>query len=156
MKHSSHGCRWKSGCAGDGIESESESEKAVLANAAAVREWDSNGTNFGYNASRGDIAGEFGHNDYYPVAVAAALLHGWDGQKLLRAMVLIGEIRGRLAEVFSLKTYKIDHVVHGAIASAIVFAVSLGCTVDQIESAVGMFVAHFIPFLADSPRSSTL
>lgn len=43
-------------------------------------------------------------------------------------MVLSDEIRGRLAEVFSLKTYKIgiylyiyilflDHVVHGAIAS---------------------------------------
>jgi 2-methylcitrate dehydratase len=33
-------------------------------------------------------------------------------------MILLDEIRGRLAEVFSLKTYKIDHVVHGAIASA--------------------------------------
>jgi 2-methylcitrate dehydratase len=27
-----------------------------------------------------------------------------------KGMVLLDEIRGRLAEVFSLKTYKIDHV----------------------------------------------
>ncbi|MGC4005453.1 MAG: MmgE/PrpD family protein [Pirellulales bacterium] len=63
-------------------------------------------------------------------------------------MVLIDEIRGRLAEVFSLKSHKIDHVVHGAIASAIVYAVALDATVDQIESAVGLFVAHAIPFCA--------
>jgi 2-methylcitrate dehydratase len=42
-------------------------EKAIVANCAAVREWDSNGTNFGYNPRRGrTIAGEFGHNDFYP------------------------------------------------------------------------------------------
>ena len=35
-------------------------------------------------------------------------------------MCLLDEIRGRLAEVFSLKSYYIDHVVHGAIASAAV------------------------------------
>ncbi len=53
-----------------------------------------------------------------------------------------------MAEVFSLKTYKLDHVVHGAIASAIVYGAVLGATVAQIESAVGMFVAHAIPFRA--------
>lgn len=42
------------------------------------------------------------------------------GLQYANALVLIDEIRGRLAEVFSLKTYKIDHVVHGGIASAIV------------------------------------
>ena len=123
-------------------------EKAIAANCSAVREWDSNGTNFGYDPVRGNIAGEFGHNDYYPVVVAAAQLKHWNGLQLLRGMVLLDEIRGRLAEVFSLKTYKIDHVVHGAIASAIVFGAALGCNVEQIESAVGMFVAHHIPFRA--------
>src|SRR5262245_23343519 len=39
-------------------------EKAILANCCAVREWDSNGTNFGYSAERSHHrAGEFGHND---------------------------------------------------------------------------------------------
>ena len=47
-------------------------EKAIVANSNAVREWDSNGTNFGYNPTLGHTAGEFGHNDFYPVAIAAA------------------------------------------------------------------------------------
>jgi len=48
-------------------------EKAILANTSAVREWDSNGTVFGYNPSiPGHTAGEFGHNDFYSVIIAAA------------------------------------------------------------------------------------
>ncbi len=123
-------------------------EKAVLANSSAVREWDSNGTNFGYNPARGATKGEFGHNDFYPVAVAAAQLRGLDGRATLLAMLALDEIRGRLAEVFSLKDHKIDHVVHGAIASAAVYGAVLGATVDQIESAIGQVVAHYIPFRA--------
>jgi len=123
-------------------------EKAIVANAAAVREWDSNGTNFGYNPQLGHTAGEFGHNDFYPVAIAAAQLAGKDGAFALRAMMLLDEIRGRLAEVFSLKTYKIDHVLHGAIGSAATYGAMLGATPAQIESAIGMVVAHYVPFRA--------
>ena len=123
-------------------------EKAVVANCAAVREWDANGTNFGFNAARGHTKGEFGHNDFYPVAIAAAQVRGCDGRQALLAMLALDEIRGRLAEVFSLKTHKIDHVVHGAIASAVVYGALIGATVDQIESAVGLVVAHFVPFRA--------
>jgi 2-methylcitrate dehydratase len=123
-------------------------EKAICANCAAVREWDANGTNFGYNPALGHVAGEFGHNDFYPVAIAGAQLAGRSGADALRAMVLIDEIRGRLAEVFSLKTYKIDHVVHGAIASAAAYGALLGATPEQIESAIGMFVAHHVPWRA--------
>ncbi|MCA9274296.1 MAG: MmgE/PrpD family protein [Phycisphaerales bacterium] len=123
-------------------------EKAILANSSAVREWDSNGTNFGYDPERGNTAGEFGHNDFYPVALAAAQMMGQDGAYALRGMVLSDEIRGRLAEVFSLKTYKVDHVVHGAIASAATFGAMMGATPEQIESAIGMVVAHSIPFRA--------
>lgn len=123
-------------------------EKAILANGAAVREWDSNGTNFGYNPELNHLAGEFGHNDFYGVALAAAQLKGADGAFALRGMVLLDEIRGRLAEVFSLKTYKVDHVVHGAIASAVTFGAMLDATPEQIESAVGMVLAHYIPFRA--------
>ena len=55
-------------------------EKAALANCAAVREWDSNGTNFGFHEKRaGHRAGEFGHNDYYPAVVAACQQTGRDG-----------------------------------------------------------------------------
>jgi len=123
-------------------------EKAVVANCSAVREWDSNGTNFGYNPDLGHTAGEFGHNDFYPVVIAAAQVQGLDGAAALRGMILLDEIRGRLAEVFSLKSYKIDHVVHGAIASAATFGAMMGASPEQIESAIGMVVAHYIPFRA--------
>ncbi len=123
-------------------------EKAVVANCSAVREWDSNGTNFGFNPELGHIAGEFGHNDFYSVATAAAQLRGRDGAYALKGMILLDEIRGRLAEVFSLKSYKIDHVVHGAVASAATFGAMMGATAEQIESAIGMVIAHYIPFRA--------
>ncbi len=123
-------------------------EKAVVANCSAVREWDANGTNFGFNAARGYTRGEFGHNDFYPVAVAAAQLQGLGGRDTLRAMILLDEIRGRLAEVFALKDHKIDHVVHGAIASAATYGAVLGAMAEQIESAIGLVVAHYIPFRA--------
>jgi len=125
-----------------------KAEKAIAANASAMREWDSNGTNFGFRPELGHTAGEFGHNDFYGVPIAAAQIMGLDGATALKGMVLLDEIRGRLAEVFSLKTYKIDHVVHGAIASAATFGAMLGATAEQIESAIGMTVAHYIPFRA--------
>jgi 2-methylcitrate dehydratase len=123
-------------------------EKAVAANASAVREWDSNGTNFGFNAAKGRTAGEFGHNDWYPVAVAAAREAALDGDTTLRLMLLIDEIRGRLAEVFALRRFAIDHVHHGAVGSAAAYAAALGGTEEQIESAIGMVVAHYVPFRA--------
>ena len=51
-----------------------------------------------------------------------------DGKAALKAMTLSDEIRGRLAEVYSLKTYKIDHVVHGAVASAATYGALMGAT----------------------------
>ena len=123
-------------------------EKAVAANCSAVREWDANGTNFGYNPRLGHTRGEFGHNDFYPVVVAAAQQRGLNGRQTLRAMILVDEIRGRLAEVFALRAYKIDHVLHGAIGSAVVYGAILGASVDQIESAVGLVVSHYVPFRA--------
>lgn len=123
-------------------------EKAVLANCAAARELDANGTNFGYNPRTGYTRGEFGHNDFYPVAIVAAQAADCDGRQTLRAMICLDEIRGRLAEVFGLKDHKIDHVVHGAIASAAVYGAVLGATAEQIESAIGLTIAHYIPFRA--------
>ena len=123
-------------------------EKAVLANCSAVRELDANGTNFGYNPRTGYQRGEFGHNDFYPVAIAAAQLSGADGEKALLAMLCLDEIRGRLAECFGLKDHKIDHVLHGAIASSAVYGAMLGATAEQIESAIGLTVAHYVPFRA--------
>ena len=122
--------------------------RSVGANVAAVREWDSNGTNFGYDKNTGHVAGEFGHNDFYPVAVAAGREKGFDGNRTLRMMLLIDEIRGRLAEVFPLRKYGIDHVHHGAVACAAAFTAALGGCPLQIESAIGLVVAHYVPFRA--------
>jgi 2-methylcitrate dehydratase len=125
-------------------------EKAMVANCAAVREWDSNGTVFGYHPTiPGHTAGEFGHNDYYAVVLAGCHNHpSYHGTGALQAMILLDEIRGRLAEVFSLKTYKIDHVVYGAIASAATYGAMVGASPLQIEHAIGMVVAHYIPWRA--------
>ena len=127
----------------------SYSEKAIAANICAVREWDANGTVFGYNKVTGKGAGEFGHNDYYPVVIAACQNNPkYNGEDALKGMILLDEIRGRLAEAFSLKSYKIDHVLHGSIASCTVYGAMLGCTPEQIESALGMLVAHYVPWRA--------
>ena len=72
----------------------------------------------------------------------------YGGIDALKGMILVDEIRGRLAEVFSLKNHKIDHVLHGAIASAVTYGAMLGASVDEIESAVGMVVAHYTPWRA--------
>lgn len=138
----------ENGCYCYGSKIKVSPEKAILANASAVREWDSNGTVFGYNPARGDTKGEFGHNDFYPVALAAAQLKGLDGTQVLKGMLLSDEIRGRLAEVFSLKDKKIDHVVHGAIASAVTYGVMMGASIDEIETAIGLLCAHYIPYRA--------
>ena len=71
-----------------------------------------------------------------------------DGATALKAMTLQDEIRGRLCEVFSLKTYKIDHVVHGAISSICTYGALFEAKPEEIEHAVGMFVAHYIPWRA--------
>jgi 2-methylcitrate dehydratase len=64
-------------------------EKAIVANCSAVREWDSNGTVFGYADHPKRQAGEFGHNDFYPVVIAAAHVNPRiNGAIAIRAMVL--------------------------------------------------------------------
>ena len=114
-------------------------EKSVLANVAAVRELDCNGTNFG--------TVEFGHNDFYPVIIAAANQNPQiTGRIAVHAMILLDEIRGRLCDTFSIKRYKIDHVAHGAIASIATYGALLMATPEQIEQAIGLFCSHYMPY----------
>ena len=79
---------------------------------------------------------------------ASHVNHNINGATALKAMTLQDEIRGRLCEVFSLKSYKIDHVVHGAIASICVYGALVGASPLDIEHAIGMLVAHYIPWRA--------
>ncbi len=60
-------------------------------------------------------------------------------------MLLLDEIWGRLCEVFGLREHCIDHTLHGAIASAATFGALIGASEEQIESAIGMTVAHYVP-----------
>ena len=108
------------------------SEKAIAANVSAVRAFDANATIYGYDPSRkGHNAGEFGHTDYYPVVIAACQNNNkWAGKDALKGMILLDEIRGRLCEVYALRPHKIDHVVHGAIASALTYGAIMGANVD--------------------------
>ena len=94
---------YKSKCLGSKVWC--HAEKAIMANCSAVREWDANGTVFGYNPSiEGHDAGEFGHNDFYPVVIAACQNNSqFNGMDALKGMILIDEIRSRLCEVFGLK-----------------------------------------------------
>ncbi len=123
-------------------------EWAALVNGAAVREWDANGTSFAYFPKLGLVKGEFGHNDWYGLAIAAAQLTGQGGKDALRGMVLHDQIRVILGGAFALKDYRIDHVLHGGIASAAVWGAMTGATPEQIEMGIGAFVAHHVPFRA--------
>ena len=71
-----------------------------------------------------------------------------DGEDALKGMILLDEIRGRLAEVWSLQNYKIEQSLYGAIASACTYGAMLNATPEQIESAIGLIVAHYVPFRA--------
>ena len=72
---------------------------------------------------------------------------GWLGLRWLRRRCVFFS-RCRLCEVFSLKSYKIDHPVFGAIASAVVYGTMLGASHRHIEHAIGMIVSHYIPWRA--------
>jgi 2-methylcitrate dehydratase len=80
--------------------------------------------------------------------MAAAQIKHLSGHEAILGMLLVDEIRGRLAEVFSLNAVKVDHVLHGAIASACAYGAMLGASSSQIERAVGLVVAHYVPFRA--------
>lgn len=80
LRDEAHECPDANGPTCFGSNARVKAEKAICANSNAVREWDSNGTVFGYNPKiAGHKAGEFGHNDFYPVCVAAAQQSGLDG-----------------------------------------------------------------------------
>ena len=124
-------------------------EKAVLANCAAIREWDMNGNMFGYHPHNpAQRAGEFGQNDFYPVATAAAQMMQLSGQQLTLGMLLADEIRGRLGQAFSLRRQGVDHTLFGGVASVCVFGALSGASERQIEKAIGMLASHYIPSIS--------
>jgi hypothetical protein len=76
----------------------------------AVREWDSNGTNFGYNPELGTPPASSGTTTSTPSPSRPRRCSGPTAPRRSAAWCCTTRSAGRLAEVFSLKTYKIDHV----------------------------------------------
>ena len=71
-----------------------------------------------------------------------------DGEYALQDMVLSDGIRGRLSEVFCLKTYRVNHVVHGAIAMVVAHstpfhAIQAGKQLSDSKGASAAICAEF-------------
>lgn len=124
-----------------------------------------NGSMFGYHPHKlTQRAGEFGHNDFYPVATAAAQIQHLSGKQLLLGMLLVDEVQGRLAQSFSLKSQGLDHVLSGGVASACAYGTLVGASAKHIEQAIGIVVSHYVPTvsvrkrlkLSDSKRTASV
>ena len=100
-------------------------EKAIVANCAAVREWDSNGTNFGYRPQLGHTAGEFGHNDFYAVPVAAA------ARAVLDGAATVDGVEGAMRHIGSYGSQHTDSIVTNNEATAKRF-------LQEVDSAIVM------------------
>ena len=126
-------------------------EKAVAANVSATHDLNSNGFSLGFandDPTRLSL-GEISNNSFYPVVIAATHVNSKiDGNKALKGMILLDEIRGRLNESFDLKEYHIDNDLFGGIASTIVYGSLLDATPEQIDKAVRLLIGHYTPWRA--------
>ena len=118
-----------------------------MANCSAVREWDSNGTNFGYRPELGHVAGEFGHNDFYAVPVAAAQVMGSMVRRHCGAWCCMTKSAGVWRKSSVSRPTRSTTWYTGLLPLPPCGAMS-GASAEQIESAIGMVVAHFIPWRA--------
>jgi 2-methylcitrate dehydratase len=140
--------------------------KAICANVCAAREWDEIGYSIGIGGkSFLRQQDELGSSHLYSIVMSAAQqTDGISGRDCLKAMVLLEEIRGRLAQSFSLKDYNIDQSVNSAIATIVVYGTLIRASPVQIESGIGTFLAHYVPFFSredndemnDYHKSSTI
>ena len=134
-----------------GVSKYTNIEKAVAANVSATHDLNSNGFSLGFandDPSR-KSEGEISNNSFYPVVIAAAHVNNKiDGNKALKAMVLLDEIRGRLNESFDIKEYHVDNDLFGGIASTIVYGSLLNATPEQIEQAVNLLIGNYTPWRA--------
>lgn len=133
-------------------------EKALIANISAMSELDTTGVTVGYGS---DGLLQNSYSDFYPAVIIAANQNiSISGDKAVKALILLDEIKGRLLEA-SVLSSPIDPVLYGALASAITYGALVGATAEQIESAVGIITTHHVPYtpylgkrLTDSIKSS--
>ncbi len=123
-------------------------EKAIVACASAVREFSAHPATFGFNKSLpSHQAGELASTEFYPLVVATAQQNlAITGDKVVKGLVLLDEIQGRLCEAFPLRDYNIDSSLYSAMSAAITYGALLGGTPSQIENALGILVSHNVPY----------
>jgi len=106
-------------------------ELAAFANGVMIRYLD-------LNDAYGSAAG-IGHpSDYIPAVLAAADVTAADGAAVLDAIVLTYEVFCRLTDVTRLGVQSWDHVINGAVASAVGAGHILELTSDQLRNAISL------------------
>ncbi len=124
-------------------------EKAVLANCSAVREWDANGTNFGYNPARGPHARRIRPQRF----LSRRRRRGATARSRRPADAAGDDPAGRNPRPAG-RSVRAEELQDRSRASTArsprppSMAQLLGATAEQIESAIGLVVAHYIPFRA--------
>jgi 2-methylcitrate dehydratase len=114
-----------------GLSNRVTAEMAAFANGVMVRYLD-------LNDAYGSTVG-IGHpSDYIAPILAAAEIDGVTGSKVLNAIVLSYEIFCRLTDATSLGVDKWDHVLNGAVASAVGVAHILDLNPDQLRNAISL------------------
>jgi len=105
-------------------------EMAAFANGAMVRYLDFNDTY---------LSREPAHpSDNIPAVLAVAQKTGATGKDAILACAIAYEIQCRLCDAASLRTNGWDHVVYGALSSALATGRLLGLSVKQLEHALGL------------------
>jgi 2-methylcitrate dehydratase len=106
-------------------------EMAAFANGVMVRYLD-------YNDTYGSTAGVGHPSDYIPAVLAAAEASRASGTKVLAAVSLTYEVFCRLTDVTRLGVERWDHVINGAVASAVGAAYVLDLTETQLRHAISL------------------
>ena len=128
-------------------------ELAVAANCTAAREWNSSPINLiPIKSGASQVSFEMVRGNYYPIVVAGCQQNqATNGEHLVKGIILLDEIQTRLAEASPFRKHGIDDGIYAAIASTVTYGALMGGTAEQIESALGILVAHYVPYRA--PRN---
>ena len=108
-------------------------EKAVAVNCAAVDEF--------YIKSLDSDSLEI--PKYFPIVIAAGQQRSLNGPTVLKGMLLIEEIRGKLKSVINFDPF-LNEMIHGGLASVITYGTLMGASEEQLENAQGMLI-HSLP-----------
>ncbi len=103
---------------------------AAFANGTMVRYLDYNDTYLSLEPAH--------PSDNIPAAVAVTQTAGRSGKDLILATVIGYEIQCRLCDAASLRAGGWDHVTYGALSTALLAGKLWGCSVDELEHALGL------------------